>query len=207
MRHRKKDKKLNRSYSLRKATLRDIAKSVILHQSVKTTLVKAKEARRLVDRLITLGKRGDIYSRRMAYRELCDHRSVTVLFNDISPRFSKINGGYTRILPWVNRRGDNAQLVILELTLKKQEDKPKRLKSEEKGSVKQRPESIQKESTEIKKEAVQKKPIKETPKEKIKPEKDIGQPKKEEPKKIEKPPQKKFFKGLRDLFKKERDSK
>ena len=201
MRHRKADKKLNRSYSLRKALLRDITRSVILYQSIKTTEAKAKEARKSVDRLISLGKKGDLYSRRKAFKELCSHRIVGVLFNEIAPRFLKINGGYTKVLSWTNRRGDNAKMAILELTMKEKKEKTKKVSSseeevkkvvtQEKESVKQKSQPLPKEKTSIKKEKPQ--------------DEKISPPSKEKPK--EKKPAKKFFNGLRErLFKRERDS-
>jgi len=201
MRHGKADKKLNRSYSFRKATLRDIARSVILHQSVKTTTAKAKESKKLIDKLISLGKRGDLHSRRKAIKKLHDRYLVGVLFNKIAPRFSTINGGYTRILPWLNRKGDNATLAILELTIKQVEERVKKVTPEEK------PKAISKEKAELKEvkkeEPIEKKgipPVKEKPKKKeIQPVREKHPPK-------EKQPPKKFFKGLRNLFKRERDS-
>jgi len=118
MRHTKAGKRLGRNSSWRKATVRDIAKATLVRQRICTTLIKAKEARKLVDRLITLGKKGTLAHRRRAYAVLCDHQLVSDLFRKTAPRFSARQGGYTRIIPVSNRRGDNAALAYLELTEK-----------------------------------------------------------------------------------------
>lgn len=120
MRHGIAGNRLNRSSSLRKATLRDIAKATLIEERICTTKAKAKEARKLVDRLITLGKNGTLADRRHAFAILCDHGLVSQLFKETSSRFKKRVGGYTRIVSLGTRRGDNAQLVLLELTEKKE---------------------------------------------------------------------------------------
>ncbi|MCG8431006.1 MAG: 50S ribosomal protein L17 [Candidatus Omnitrophica bacterium] len=125
MRHRKERNQLNRFTSWRKATLRAIARNVIIHQSIKTTLVKAKAARPVVEELITLAKDNNLAARRQAYRILGDHALVKRLFTDIGPLFSKRRGGYTRIINIGNRRGDDAAVAVFELTeIKKKEVKP-----------------------------------------------------------------------------------
>ena len=118
MRHRMAGNRLGRNSSLRKVTLRDLAKATLIHQRVCTTKPMAKEARRLVDQLITLGKKGTLAHRRKAFSILCDHALVSELFGKISGRFKNRIGGYTRIIPLSTRRGDNAQLAYLELTEK-----------------------------------------------------------------------------------------
>jgi len=118
MRHRIAGNKLNRNQSLRKATVRDIAKATLIQQRVCTTKAKAKEARKLVDKLITLGKKGTLADRRRAFAILCDHQLVSNLFNKTSSRFKNRVGGYTRLIPLGHRKGDNAQLSFLELTEK-----------------------------------------------------------------------------------------
>ena len=118
MRHAVSGNKLGRNSSWRKATVRDIAKATLIRQRICTTKAKAKEARKLVDRLITLGKKGTLAHRRKAFSILNDHQLVSQLFNKTAPRFQKRKGGYTRIIPLSFRRGDNAQLVYLELTEK-----------------------------------------------------------------------------------------
>src|SRR5438093_6655543 len=118
MRHGMAGNRLGRNSGLRKATVRDLAKATLIHQRVSTTKAKAKEARRLVDQLITLGKKGSLAHKRKAFAILCDHALVSELFGKISGRFRSRIGGYTRIIPLSMRRGDNAQLAYLELTEK-----------------------------------------------------------------------------------------
>ena len=118
MRHGIAGNKLNRNSSLRKATVRDVAKATLVRQRISTTHAKAKEARKLVDRLITLGKNGTLADKRRAFAILCDHKFVSNLFSEIAPRFKERKGGYTRIIPLGNRRGDNARLAFLEITEK-----------------------------------------------------------------------------------------
>ena len=117
MRHNRAGNRLGRNSPLKKATMRDLAKATLTHQRIQTTKAKAKEARKLVDRLITLGKKDDLAAKRKAFSILCDHQMVSNLFTRIAPRFKERAGGYTRIIPLpFNRRGDNASLVFLELT-------------------------------------------------------------------------------------------
>ena len=120
MRHGMAGNRLNRFSSLYKATVRDIAKATLIQERICTTKAKAKEARKLVEKLITLGKKGTLTDRRRAFAILCDHRLVSQLFKETSPRFKNRVGGYTRIVSLGLRRGDNAQLAILELTEKKE---------------------------------------------------------------------------------------
>ncbi len=119
MRHKKAGNRLGRKNSHRKATIRDIAKATLIQERICTTLMKAKEARKLVDRLITLGKNGTLADKRRAFAILCDHKLVSNLFVETSPRFEKRQGGYTRIIPTLNRKGDNAKMAFLELTERK----------------------------------------------------------------------------------------
>ncbi len=134
MRHAKTGKRFGRNSSLRKATVRDIAKATLLHQKINTTQTKAKESRKLVDKLITLGKKGTLAAKRRAFQILCNHKVVSSLFNEIAPLFKNRLGGYTRIIPLPHgRRGDNASLVILELTEKTVVSSPKK-KSDKKSS-------------------------------------------------------------------------
>lgn len=118
MRHGIAGNKLNRNSAHRKATIRDIAKATIVQERICTTKAKAKEARKLVDKLITMGKKGTLAEKRRAFAILCDHKLVSNLFNDTASRFKNRAGGYTRIIPLGNRRGDNAELAFLELTEK-----------------------------------------------------------------------------------------
>ncbi len=118
MRHAKAGNRLSRNQSLRKATLRDLAKAALVQERICTTRAKAKEARKLIEKLITLGKKDTLAARRRAFAILCDHALVSRLFGQTAPRFKSRNGGYTRIIPYVQRGGDNAQLAFLELTEK-----------------------------------------------------------------------------------------
>jgi len=120
MRHNIAGNKLSRNQSLRKATVRDLAKATLIQQRIMTTSAKAKEARKLVDKLITLGKGGTLADKRRAFSILTDHELVSKLFNRTSPMFKNRPGGYTRIIRLGNRAGDNAQLVFLELTEKEE---------------------------------------------------------------------------------------
>lgn len=120
MRHGIAGNTLNRKTAHRKATVRDIAKATLIHQRISTTKAKAKEARKLVDKLITLGKNGTLASKRRAFAVLNDHQLVSRLFNRTTPLFKNRSGGYTRIILMGNRQGDNAQLCFLELVEKEE---------------------------------------------------------------------------------------
>ena len=138
MRHKIAGNRLNRFSSWRKATVRDLAKATLIKQRICTTKAKAKEARKLVDNLITIGKEATLAAKRKAFAILCDHSLVSDLFNKITPRFKNRVGGYTRIIPAGYRRGDNAIMVFLELTEKEEvvisKPKTKKIKkSEEKN--------------------------------------------------------------------------
>ncbi len=124
MRHGVAGKKFGRNQKLREATIRDLVKAVLINQVIRTTKVKAGEARKLVDKMITMGKKNTLAAKRRAFAILCDHALVSDLFNKIAPRFAARQGGYTRIIKLaVNRQGDNAEMVILELTEKSVEPK------------------------------------------------------------------------------------
>ena len=116
MRHRLKNEKLSRSRAQRKALLRALVRSLFIHERIKTTPRKAKAASSKAERLITLAKRGDVASRRLAYSFLQDHRLVKRLFEEIAPRFKDTPGGCTRMINLGFRKGDGARLSILELT-------------------------------------------------------------------------------------------
>lgn len=115
MRHMKAGRKLGRTSSHRKALFRNMVTSLFEHEQVKTTDAKAKEVRRVAEKLITLGKRGDLASRRHALAYVRDKGVVHKLFTEIAPRFEGRPGGYTRIMKLGNRRGDNAPISVLEL--------------------------------------------------------------------------------------------
>ena len=121
MRHQKGGNRLSRNRSLRRATLRDLAKATLTQERICTTRSKAKEARKLIDQLITLGKKDTLDARRRAFAILCDHGVVSRLFKETAPRFKTRQGGYTRIILSNKRIGDNAELAYLELTEKSRE--------------------------------------------------------------------------------------
>ena len=115
MRHRKKGRKLNRTASHRRATLRNMATSLFQHGRIETTTAKAKELRPFAERLVTLAKRGDLHARRLAARKIQDRQVLGSLFDEIGPRFAERPGGYTRILKLGNRKGDAAEMSLIEL--------------------------------------------------------------------------------------------
>ena len=121
MRHRSGLRKLNRTSAHRLAMLRNMMNSFIHHEAIKTTLPKAKELRRVVEPMITLGKTDTVANRRLAFNRLRDREMVTKLFNVLRPRFANRNGGYTRILKMGYRVGDNAPMAYMELTERVQE--------------------------------------------------------------------------------------
>ncbi len=170
MRHRKKTKKLSRSRAQRKALIKNLVRSLIIWEAIRTTKSKAKVIRGWIDKLIEWGKVDTLHNRRLAYRILEDHKLVKRLFTEIAPRFKDINGGYSRIIDITSRKGDGAKLSLIELTHREKKMKKKKREKREK-----------------------------TPTEK--PEKsELHPPKKEEK------PRRSFIKGVRSIFKKERDS-
>jgi large subunit ribosomal protein L17 len=187
MRHAKKRLQLNRFTSWHQATLKSLARNLLISQSIQTTLHRAKAVRPLVDKLIGLAKANTLAAKREAARILGDHKLVSLLFTEIGPRFEKRGSGFTRIINLAQRRGDNALIVIFELTEKKIKE-PKKPKKEKAGRPEEevkgqapgaRPEPEKKTETEV---AVKEKPP------------------------ITKKPTKKFLGGLKNIFKKERDS-
>ena len=115
MRHRKSGRKLNRTSSHRKAMFANMAAALIKHEQIVTTLPKAKELRAVVDKIITLGKRGDLHARRQAISKVRDVDMVKKLFDVLGPRYKERNGGYTRVLKAGFRFGDNAPMAVIEL--------------------------------------------------------------------------------------------
>ena len=115
MRHRNKGRQLSRTATHRKATLRNLATSLFRHERIETTTAKAKELRPFAERLITLARRGDVHSRRLAGRKIQDRQVLGKLFDDIAPRYTERPGGYTRILKVGNRKGDAAEMSLIEL--------------------------------------------------------------------------------------------
>jgi large subunit ribosomal protein L17 len=115
MRHRHGLRKLNRTSSHRLAMLRNMSNSLLKHELIKTTLPKAKELRRVIEPLITLGKEPTLANKRLAFNRLRDREMVVKLFDEIGPRYKARNGGYTRILKFGFRVGDNAPMALMEL--------------------------------------------------------------------------------------------
>src|SRR5512136_2387602 len=115
MRHLVKGRKLNRTASHRRAMLSNLAISILDKERVETTIPKAKEVRRVIERLITYGKKGDLNGRRLAARRINDPVVLKKLFDVIAPVYKDRNGGYVRILKTRDRKGDNARLAIVEL--------------------------------------------------------------------------------------------
>jgi len=116
MRHGHGLRKLNRTTSHRLAMLRNMTVSLLRHEEIRTTLPKAKELRRVVEPMITLGKKASLANRRLAFDRLRDRSIVEKLFDDLGPRFAKRNGGYLRILKMGFRNGDNAPMAVVMLT-------------------------------------------------------------------------------------------
>jgi large subunit ribosomal protein L17 len=192
MRHRSKNRRLSRNIAERKALLKSLAAHLITYQRITTSLAKAKEARRVTERLISWGKENTLHARRQAYRVLNDRDIVKVLFTQVAPLFKNRTGGYTRIVRTYPRRGDGAEMVLLELT-----EQPLRETKKAKGQrAEKKPARMPKE----KKEAKQP-PQREVPETKAAPppahEKKAKEPRKEE----KRPPKKGFFKDLRQYFK------
>lgn len=115
MRHQVSVRKLGRTASHRRAMLRNMVTSLMRHERIRTTTPKAKVARRYADRMITLGKRGNLHARRVAARFINDETVLKKLFDEIAPKFVERNGGYTRIMHDGVRKGDAADMAILEL--------------------------------------------------------------------------------------------
>ena len=115
MRHGMSGRKLNRDKSARKALFVSLANALLKHEQIKTTLPKAKDARPIVEKLITLGKRGDLHARRQAYAFLRDDKVVAKLFATIGPRYKERQGGYCRVLKAGFRYGDCAPMAFIEL--------------------------------------------------------------------------------------------
>ncbi len=191
MRHAKKRLQLSRFTSWHEATIKSLARNVILNQGIKTTLSRAKASRQTIEKLISLAKENTLFARRQAQKVLGEHKLVNILFNEIGPRFSKRNSGFTRIIGLGKRRGDDAEMVIFELTeIKKKEVKKAKVAKEAKVQPAQSAD-----------EKPEEKPVKEKTAEEKKQEPTV----KENPAK-DKKPQKKFIGGIRSIFRKKSDS-
>ena len=115
MRHRNAGRKLNRTATHRSALFASLATALIKHEQIVTTLPKAKDLRRVADRLITLAKKGDLHARRLAFARIRDEAMVAKLFDTLGPRYAKRPGGYTRVMKAGFRYGDSAPMAVIEL--------------------------------------------------------------------------------------------
>jgi large subunit ribosomal protein L17 len=115
MRHNVSGRKLNRTAAHRKMLYRNLVTALFKHERIQTTVPKAKEARQVAEKLITFAKKGDLHSRRLAARKVNEPAVLQKLFEEIGPRYAERQGGYTRIMRMGPRKGDNAELAILEL--------------------------------------------------------------------------------------------
>lgn len=134
MRHQRRLRRLGRNRAKRQALLRGLVRALVSSERISTTLAKGKEASRLFDRLVTLGKEKTVSARRRAYRVLGDRSLVKVLFDEVAPRYSKRSGGYARLVRSMQRAGDGADLAVLEMVEKKPVSAPAKLKKEKKPS-------------------------------------------------------------------------
>ncbi len=130
MRHRKSGRKLNRTAEHRKALFANMAAALFKHEQIVTTLPKAKDLRRVAERLITMAKRGDMHSRRIIAARLRDDKMVSKLFETLGPRYKDRLGGYTRVLKAGFRYGDSAPLAVIELV-----DRDESAKGQDSGPV------------------------------------------------------------------------
>ena len=147
MRHGHGLRKLNRTSSHRLAMFRNMAVSLLRHEEIRTTLPKAKELRRVVEPLITIGKSPSLANRRLAFNRLRDRATVSKLFSELAPRYAKRNGGYLRILKSGFRKGDNAPLALVTLMDRVEEGaRPAAGDEEKKGGTKasKKPEQTEK---------------------------------------------------------------
>jgi large subunit ribosomal protein L17 len=134
MRHGKVHRKFNRTAEHRKAMFANMCAALIKHEQIVTTLPKAKDLRPVVEKLITLGKRGDLHARRQAVAELRDQSMVKKLFEVLGPRYKERNGGYTRVLKAGFRYGDSAPVAVIEFV-----DRDMDAKGQDSGPVQERP--------------------------------------------------------------------
>ena len=132
MRHGKKVAKLSKTKSHRDAMLSNMAVSVIEHIQIRTTYTKAKEVKRWVERLVSLGKKGDLNSRRMAYRIIRNRKLVKKLFDEIAPKFQNKQGGYINVLKLGCRQGDGAKMAVVQLLMEKPKVEKKKGEKHEK---------------------------------------------------------------------------
>lgn len=208
MRHAKKRSRINRTRGEMRSLLLNQCRAIFEHQRIITTLAKAKVVQPVVEKIITLAKHDNLNNRRLVFQQLNDHIMVKEVFEKFAPLFKDVNGGYTRIIKLKNRRGDNALMVIFELTKRLAEEKP--VVSKEKKEKKPR-QTQEVAGEELKQQA------KETPKpaphEKKTPESE--KPKEKQPEKKFKPPLKdkdmhepkgdKFLGGISKMFRRKQE--
>ncbi|MBM3310431.1 MAG: 50S ribosomal protein L17 [Candidatus Aminicenantes bacterium] len=135
MRHLVKGRKLRRTTAHREMLLRNLVTSLVEKERIHTTLAKAKEARPVAEKAITLGKKGTLHARRQALRMVTKEGAVVRLFDTVAPRFSERPGGYTRIVKVGPRKGDGAEMAILELVGSEYKKKEKKKKDKDKGKL------------------------------------------------------------------------
>lgn len=181
MRHGKSGKKLGRTPSHRKAMFRNMVTSLLQHEKIVTTEVKAKEIGRLTEKMITLGKRGDLHARRQAVAFIRSNEVVKKLFSEFAQRYESRQGGYTRVLKLEPRAGDNAPMALVELVDRPiKETKDQSPKAKEKASKEEKPKKEAKEKKETK---AKKEPKEQSPKAKEKKTEEKGEEKEAKPKK------------------------
>lgn len=139
MRHKVHTFKIGRTGAHRKAMLANMVSSLIEHGEIRTTVTKAKEARRFADKMVTLGKKGDLHRRRLAVSKLRDKTAVKRLFDEVAPQYAERNGGYTRIIKLGRRIGDAAEMCILQFVesddVGKKSEKPEKAKAPKKAEA------------------------------------------------------------------------
>jgi large subunit ribosomal protein L17 len=193
MRHRKGRHQLNRRLRWRDATIKSLVQAILTHETIKTTIGRAKASQPLVEKLISWGRTNTLEKKRMAFAALGDHALVQRLFAVIAPRYKTRSSGFTRILRIDNRRGDDAQIALFQLTelapiIKAQKSK----KAHKEADVTEEAEVKTPETKAVKGEVAHEK-------------KEVATEETQHPKKQGKPA-KKFLGGIRGIFKKERDS-
>lgn len=219
MRHKVNRSRLSLSKSQRKALINALARSMIINGRIKTTIQRAKNAKPLVEHLISLGKEGSLYAKRKAYKILQNHLLVSRLFGEIAPKFKVRQGGYSRILRFGRRRGDGTEMALFELTevikeikpesVKKEKEKTKAAEAKSHGEAYPKAQGLKAKEAGV--VASSEKPKAAVEEEKRPAEKPKSAPEEQKKhKNIEiydkKKAHKKFLGGLRSFFKKERDS-
>ena len=136
MRHKVDGRLFGRPANQRKALLKGLVTSLVEHERIETTVAKAKETRKIAEKIVTLGIKGDLHSKRVAFSYLSNRAAVTKLFGEIAPRFSGRNGGYLRIVQTRNRVNDSAQMAVLEFIDYESTRKAKEPKAEKKETEK-----------------------------------------------------------------------